>query len=366
MKIGIDSRVISSEVTGAGRVLELLLSQLKNYPAHQFVVFHTSAYLPPNEKPANMEFVLLDIPPSAIRNFFIAGWKIQKYRLDVLYYGFVDTPFFLNAPTIAVVYDLYYMYDRNYFAKSGRIRHALTKLMTWWRLKAATSLIAISNTTSEQIRRLPFMENKKIFKIDLCLYKQEFNSLPSLPDDIKPNNYILYVGNNRRHKNLKLIIEAFAKISIKVPNYKLVMCGAIDLRYDDPISMIKTLNKEKEIIHLRHVTDVLLERLYADCAYVVVPSFYEGFGLPALEAASRGKAVLCSTASALREVLSDAGIYKDPSDVDGWSDAMLMLATDVQKRDEIATSCYARSKQYSAERFGRETINALVETGKRC
>lgn len=367
MKIGIDARIITKSITGAGRVVSSLLAELQNYTEHEFVVFHIGTFLPPPGRLPNVSYVLLDIPVSSFRNLFAAGRAIRGYHLDVLYYPFVDVPVGVGTPTVAVVYDLFYMEDRSYFSQGGRIRYLLVKFLTWWRLLAATSLIAISETTATQIRRLPLARNKNIFKVDLCLYSTAFKESgeTALHPELASNRYFLYVGNNRRHKNLRTLIKAFSDAIPALPyDIRLVLCGSVDQRYEDPMNWVKEFGVEKRVLHLGPVSDTELEQLYKNCMCVAVPSLYEGFGLPALEGASYKKAVISSTVSALREVLGDTALYCDPQDVAAWARAMAELAGNEEKRSAIAEACYERSKTFSGERFGRETIAALVKTAQ--
>lgn len=356
---------MTNKVTGAGRVVEALIAELGKYSEHEFVVFHTKA-VTPCACAENVRWILLDVPLGTIKNLLIAGFYIRRHNIDVLYYTFVDIPLFLGLPVVAVVYDLFYMWDREYFASGSICRYWLVKMITWWRLFSAHSLIAISETTRAQIRALPLLSGKTIHKVDLCLHTPPPISSPTKASESDSSQgYLLYVGNNRNHKNLRRLVEAFSIAKKRgLSGCTLVMCGAIDPRYDNPLASAKEYGVPDSVIHLGHVRDDELDALYANCMFVVVPSLYEGFGLPALEAASRGKAVLSSSASALREVLGDAGIYCDPYDIEAWAAALTRLVSDEPYRTVTAKACYERSKMFSRERFGRETIDALLSAGR--
>jgi glycosyltransferase involved in cell wall biosynthesis len=367
MRIGIDARMITSATTGAGRVIECLLEQLPEDPDTQFVVFHAPGWKVPTNAASNVRYVRLDISPSSVQNFLRAGAAINAESPDVLYYPFVDVPFFLDAPVVAVVYDLFHMYDRQYFADTSLFRFWVVKALTWWRLRvAAKTMLAISQTTADQIRRLPGMKHKNVQVVALALTRSiSARRDRALPPGISPQTFFLYVGNNRRHKNLPRLIAAFEQALPRLSaDSKLVMCGTIDSRYEDPRQLIRERQLEHRVVHLGHVDDELLDALYRDCIAAVVPSIYEGFGLPALEAASRGKTVLCSNASALREVLGGAAVFRDAHDVEGWSEAMADIATNPPLRDLIGRACEERAAHFSPERFARETLAALINTAR--
>jgi glycosyltransferase involved in cell wall biosynthesis len=120
----------------------------------------------------------------------------------------------------------------------------------------------------------------------------------------------------------------------------------------------KTLEQKGDglFVHLGYLPRNELRALYSGCSIFCYPSYYEGFGLPPLEAMSSGKAVVVSNASSLPEVVGDAGLLVEPDDVPGWSTAILRLLTNDKFRLEKENSCLERSKLFSVDRMCRETM----------
>jgi glycosyltransferase involved in cell wall biosynthesis len=170
---------------------------------------------------------------------------------------------------------------------------------------------------------------------------------------------MLYVGNNRHHKNLEGLIRAFALGKNRLQGWHLVLCGVVDHRYDDPTKWISEEGLDSSVTHLGLVDDDKLDYLYSGASFVIVPSLYEGFGLPALEAAIRGKAVLASDIDALREVMAEAALYCDPLNPKSISDGMIVLANDRAMRSRLEIEGCQRAKGFNCKRFGEETISAL-------
>jgi glycosyltransferase involved in cell wall biosynthesis len=148
------------------------------------------------------------------------------------------------------------------------------------------------------------------------------------------------------------------------PVWLVVMWGSIDPRYPDPRDWIAGRPFADTAFHLGHVSEAQLQRLYHDAAFVAVPSRYEGFGLPALEAASRGRAVLASDVSALREVLGEDAVYCPPGDLDAWAEAMVRLASDPDLCADLGERGRKRVARFSPETLGRETIEVLLATAE--
>ena len=365
-KIVIDARIVTKQITGAGRVVETLLGQLGMFTELQFAVLHLPEYQPPCRNLPHVRCIQCAIPISTLANLFKVGSIIRKERPDVVYYPFVDVPFFIGVPTVAVVYDLFFLEDRRYFAASGALRHLLIKGLTLARLKSAKGMIVISNTTGDQVRRQPLLRNKPIEKVDLCLHQRLVGG--TVGDEVKQlagQPYFLYVGNNRRHKNIREMLRAFREALPGLPPIQMLyLCGVFDARYEDPRAVICELGLESRVRHLGPVSDEALEYLYERACAVVIPSQYEGFGLPALEAAHRGKAIICSDIQALREVVAEAAVYCEPGNDASWAKAMVEVAASDELRQSLGRAAAERAKLFSPARLARETVAFCLKFAK--
>jgi glycosyltransferase involved in cell wall biosynthesis len=100
---------------------------------------------------------------------------------------------------------------------------------------------------------------------------------------------------------------------------------------------------------------------YSSAAVFAFPSRYEGFGLPLLEAMACGAPVVSSSASSLPEVVGDAGLLVDPSDVEGWCAALRQLLEDEPRRQALASAGRARAQMFSWHRMATETVQVYRE-----
>ena len=147
--------------------------------------------------------------------------------------------------------------------------------------------------------------------------------------------YILCVAGRDPTKNVKSLIQAFAKLPKKIiEEYQLVLAG--DLQQDRMLNeTITQLGLEKKVVMTGIVSDERLVRLYQDAAVFVFPSLYEGFGLPVLEAMACGCPVISSNRSSIPEVVGEAGILLDPLDIMAIRNAIDRVLTDTPCAEQL-------------------------------
>lgn len=110
-------------------------------------------------------------------------------------------------------------------------------------------------------------------------------------------------------------------------------------------------------IHMRgYITEDELASLYAGAALVAMPSLYEGFGLPLLEAMACGAPIVASDVSSFPEVIGEAGIMLKPDDEEAWVETMSLLLDDEEKRRRMREQSIARAGMFTWERTARETL----------
>jgi glycosyltransferase involved in cell wall biosynthesis len=152
--------------------------------------------------------------------------------------------------------------------------------------------------------------------------------------------YFLYVGNDKPHKNVDVLVDAFSKID----DASLVLTGGAFERF----------KSRERVVVTGFVDDAELASLYRGAIALVMPSREEGFGLPALEAMASGCAVITSNAAALVEITGDAALHVEPNAA-SLAEAMTRIASDESLRSTRASRGIARAKQFTWARCAELT-----------
>ena len=175
-----------------------------------------------------------------------------------------------------------------------------------------------------------------------------------------PKNFFLYVGNIKPHKNLQGLLQAFEKISQDLNNYNLVLIGQMKgLRRTALISQM--IEGQSKIKLLENVTASELPAFYALAKGLILPSFYEGFGLPALEAMAAGCPVIAAKSSSLPEVCGEAAYYIDPHDFKSIALAMKKLACDGVLRDNLRAKGFERVQKFTWASSVKKHLQVIEE-----
>ncbi|MFC1861452.1 glycosyltransferase family 4 protein [Chloroflexota bacterium] len=223
-------------------------------------------------------------------------------------------------------------------------------------IKRASHIIAVSQSTkSDLVRYLDIPEGKVsvIYNgVSRNLFKPRNMRLLDAP-------FILYVGSERRRKNLDKLFEAFASLRLDFPRLKLVKVGGPGRHKqfrNDTMKKLTGLGIIEHVIFVDYVSELDLTRYYSSAALLAYPSLYEGFGLPPLEAMACGCPVVTSNTSSLPEVVGKAGIMVNPNDMDSLAEAMGRVLTDDKLRDDMITKGLAQSRKFSWEKTADQTL----------
>jgi len=266
-----------------------------------------------------------------------------------------------------------------YFIKN--IFYRLIILNAVWRAK---KVIAISEFTRKDIIKQFHVKEEKIIvtyegaanlaRGNDSLFAAKLNPEEALSDYNIAEPFLLYVGNAYPHKNLETLIKVFKQLHDEQADLKLVLVGRDDYFYSRLKDYAKELNLWTEsdnkilktpVIFPGYVPDQKLEILFQKALLYVFPSKYEGFGLPPLEAMSRGCPVLSSNKTSLPEVLGSAAAYFDPYDEEEMLMKIKLLISDQALRQSLVSKGYERVKLYDwwdCARATKELYERILST----
>lgn len=258
------------------------------------------------------------------------------------------------VPTVVTIHDLAYKFFPNEFLSSD-----IYKLNKWteYSVKKAAKVICVSEHTKKDLLKLyPEVTDKTTVVLNGFHYAKKIPNTEYDIRDTKP--YILFVGTIQPRKNITTLIEAFEKFVESHPNFELKIVGKKGWLYTEILERIESSSASKQIKYLGFVKNEQLEDLYGNTYATVLPSLYEGFGLPVLEAMAHGSPVIASESSSLPEVGGDAILYCNPDDSNTIADALERLQ-DAKLRKSLQMAAKAQLKKFSWDKCAEETLSVI-------
>jgi len=332
MRIGIDARKIAD--FGIGTYIRNLLRELVALGDEYVAFAPADAALPPG-----VEHVVVDVPHYSIRELIAVGRAADRARLDLFHAPHYVVPL-TKVPLVVTVHDLIHLRHPNPLAR------LYARRMIGRAVRKARRVLTVSETVKREIEQT-FGAKEVIVAPNGCdhvgssLVVGRSSGLSASPtNDQRPTtNYFLYVGNDKPHKNVGLVVEAAKRIGIP-----LVLVGAPFERFGGR----------------GFVSDAELAALYRGAIALVMPSREEGFGLPALEAMRCGTAVITSTAPALVEVTGDAALHVATS-VEALAEAMSRMMNDAAFRASMIARGEARARHFTWKRCAQIVRDAYFD-----
>jgi glycosyltransferase involved in cell wall biosynthesis len=262
---------------------------------------------------------------------------------------------------VVTVHDL--IYARFPDAHAG-IRDKGMKVLVPRAARRSDRVIVDSQSTREDLMRLVGIPPERIDVVPLGLGTVQRETPLSERElrarfDIGERRVLLSLSAKRPHKNLRALIGALARLPAE-GRPLLVLPGYATAHESELLEFARAAGVEPDVRFLGWCAGEEVEGLWAIAEAFVLPSLYEGFGLPVLEAMARGVPVACSNASSLPEVAGDAALLFDPHDEGAIADALGRLLGDPALREELRTRGLARAREFSWERAARLTLESYA------
>ena len=280
------------------------------------------------------------------------GTTLRDMHVDLLFCPFTAPTFFeLGIPTVCTIYDLQYKTYPEFFSVADAIHRDRTFMDA---CRRATALTAISDYSRNSAIAHGKLDPNKIRTIYLRMGQRIMPE--SEPDQavvsrlgLCPQEYLLYPANFWKHKNHEMLLTAFgiACSGGLASKIKLVCTGAPGERQQWLMRAARNMNLGDRIIFPGYLPKSELAALMANCAGVVFPSLYEGFGLPVIEAMAAGVPVACSNTTSLPEVAADSAILFDPRVPTQIAQAMLSIVENETLRAQMIEEGKQRAIEFS-------------------
>jgi glycosyltransferase involved in cell wall biosynthesis len=272
-----------------------------------------------------------------------------------------------HVPTVLTVHDLIF-----------RLFPQHHKPLNYWYLNAAmplfcrraSAIIAVSQATKADLVRAYELDPAKITVVHEAAAPHFVPASPAQIAEVRaryllPDHYLLHVGTIEPRKNLNRLLEAVHQLREVGEDLRLVLVGSKGWLYEGFFQKLEELELSDAIRLPGFVPDNDLSIIYSGAKLVVVPSLYEGFGLPVLEGMACGAPVLSSNISSLPEVGGEAARYFDPMDVAAMADEIVAVWRDESLREAMRQQGLDRAAQFSWERAADETLAVYTRTASK-
>jgi len=272
-------------------------------------------------------------------NFIPLSFKARRTVVTVHDFSFIRYPHWHPEERIA--------YFNNHFFKN---------------IYRADAIITPSKFIAEEVKQFIPDFAGKVKPIHLACDTSVFNTQAALGFEkffsSFPEKYILFVGTIEPRKNLSTLLKAYSLLPDYLrKEYPIVIAGAGGWKNSSIKEQLKAFIEKGEVVHLGYVPIKLLAALYAKAYCLVYPSFYEGFGLPPLEAMSCGCPVIVSNVASLPEVCGDAALYINPAQAEDLVSTLFKLLSSVELRDSLVSKALLRASAFSWENTAKEHLS---------
>lgn len=295
---------------------------------------------------------------------FLFPFYLIKYKVDLLFSPSVVLPVFSKCKNIICIHDLIPFHIND---KYTRLRSFYIKMMTRLSARKADRVLTVSLNSKIEIQKYCKIHDKKITVtyngISKAILKpnqrewERFKTEKQIPD-----NYILCVGTLEPGKNLVTLIRSLKILKEKNHFFhKLVIAGGKGWLVKSIFFEVEKQQLEEEVIFTDYVPNNILGMLYKNASVFILPSLYEGFGIPALEAMYFGAPVIVSNTSSLPEVAGSAGKYIDPHREQNIADVIEEVLSDDGLRRQMIDQGYRQAAKFSWRQSARIIYKEIIK-----
>jgi glycosyltransferase involved in cell wall biosynthesis len=372
LRIAIDAHSVGAKLGGnESYALNLIeaLAQIDSVNQYTLYVTTAEAYERFHQRWPNFK-VHTTLPHTPlIRIPLTLSAELRKHPVDVLHVQFTAPPF-CPCPMVVSIHDLSFEHLPQTFNRRSRTQLRLTVRHS---ARRATKILTLSEHTRRDVIDTYEIEPDKVTAIPLAAPAH----FGPIKDDkelqrVRHNygidrDYVLAVGSIQPRKNLVRLVKAYAALrgahtGNRYP--QLVLAGKCGWLYDETFRALEQTGVKDSVVLTGYVPETDLPALYSGALCFVYPSFFEGFGLPPLEAMKCGAPVIVGDATSLPEVVGDAALKVDPYDVSAIAAAIDGLINNSELRRELSVKGLRRAKMFDWKDTAQRTLKVYEQVGR--
>jgi glycosyltransferase involved in cell wall biosynthesis len=361
MRIGVMLRHYEQHHGGVKIYTENLLPRLLRADAkHQYVLLYQNPALRGTYAGSpHVEEVAIPVPGTVPWDQMAAAWAAKQYALDLLVNLKFTVPLLCRAKTIFIMHGSEWFTIPKTFQWYDRLYH---KMFVRLYCRRADAIVTVSQKVKEDLVHFTGTPPGKFVPIYNGFDSNIFRQIDDreLEEYVKttyrlPDKFILWVGQIYPPKNVERLLQAFAMISRDIPHH-LVLAGEPRWRSTEVWRLIESKGLQDRIRFTDWVPHEDLAVFYNLADLFVLPSLYEGFGIPLLEAMASGCPVVTSETGSPPEVVGDAAQLVNPYDVSAIAHGIAMVLSNPALRHTMIARGLARAKLFSWERCAAEML----------
>jgi glycosyltransferase involved in cell wall biosynthesis len=362
MHIAIDGHTIGTQLAGNVTYITSLIEGLASIDQenrYTLYVFREDAAERYRDRWANVTVRRLDVGSSRLARYLWSFRNALKNDHPDIFFAQFNAPRGVKCKLVTAIHDLSFEHLPETFRwhEAPRMKLAIRRTA-----RQSDHIVACSEYSRQDILRTYGIPETRVTTIHLAA--PEFIKRETDPGRLEtvrkkydlPEVFLLGVGSIQPRKNLERLIAAYAMLAKRRDIPTLLLAGKRAWLSGDSVDAPSKHGVTDRVIFTGFVPDEDLAPLYSAARIFVYPSFFEGFGLPPLEAMQCGTPVITGDRTSLPEVVGDAGIMVDPFDVSAIADAIERLLSDENLHSDLSRRGIERAKQFSWEKAARETL----------
>jgi glycosyltransferase involved in cell wall biosynthesis len=363
MKIGIDaSRAFVKNRTGieeySYQVIKHLIPVLKNDQVVLYIKKSQKSKVKSQNFPDNWKLKVIRFP--YLWTQIGLSLELLLHQINVLFVPAHVVPVIHSKNTVVTIHGLEYEFCPRAYSIFARfyMRWSIKKSCQW-----ARKIIAVSENTKKDLIKLYKVSENKIEVVHEGINQHQNSNIKAQVGNTKceiKKPYLLFIGRLEERKNIVGIIRTFEilKGQYKIP-HELVLAGNFGYGKEKIIEEIKNINYANDILIPGYVNEEEKWKLLKNADVFLFPTFYEGFGLPILEAQSIGVPVVASNNSSIPEVADNSALLINPKNPFEIAEAAYILISDYNFRNDMINKGYENVKRFSWEKCAEEIANTL-------
>jgi glycosyltransferase involved in cell wall biosynthesis len=265
-----------------------------------------------------------------------------------------------RLPVVLTIHDVLAWRSPDLFTRANALQH---RFVVRPALERAARIVTGSDFTRRELMELFDLADERIAVTPWGLHDR-FRPTEPDPEWLEhrfgvAQPYVLTVATLEPRKNLGALLRAFERLRANFPTHTLVVAGGVGWKVG---GLLAELDQASErLVHTGYVTDAELVRLYGGAACFVYPSLYEGFGFPPLEAMACGTPVVTSDGTSLPEVVGDAALLVEPTDIDALATAIEDVLSSPQRAEDLRQRGLARARHFTWDACAAATVEVYRE-----